>query len=376
MGVILPAPIGEKFGKLTVIKEVEHTYHPNGKMKRLVEVSCECGQTAIKSLADIKTGKQKACGGCRVGAVKDIAGMRLYRLTVTEEYRSDGKNAEWLCVCDCGNKLFIDGRRLRNKQVRNCGECGTPKGSYYWGDKIVNFEGYEFTLLKIEDRIATLEDSKGRVFKVNYGFLKHGNFCYPYHPSVAGVGYFGVGPYVAKEKSDRHTEEYENWSSMIKRCYAEASRKHSTSYDDKEVCEEWHNFQNFAEWATKQIGFNKPDYHLDKDLLVKGNLVYAPNTCVYLPREINMFIKRKRMNDLPIGVDIAYNYDGTPYFRTQARENGKNICLGRFQLVEDAFNAYKQHKERLAKELATKWKGAIDDRAVQALMNYTVEITD
>ena len=43
MGVILPAPIGEKFGKLTVIKEVEHTYHPNGKMKRWIEVSVTVG---------------------------------------------------------------------------------------------------------------------------------------------------------------------------------------------------------------------------------------------------------------------------------------------------------------------------------------------
>ena len=43
--------------------------------------------------------------------------------------------------------------------------------------------------------------------------------------------------------------------------------------------------------------------------------------------------------------------------------------------IED-FNAYKTAKEIYIKELANKWKGKIDDRAYEALMNYAVEITD
>ena len=40
------------------------------------------------------------------------------------------------------------------------------------------------------------------------------------------------------------------------------------------------------------------------------------------------------------------------------------------------FNAYKVAKEAFVKEQANKWKGKIDDRAYNALMNYEVEITD
>ena len=46
-----------------------------------------------------------------------------------------------------------------------------------------------------------------------------------------------------------------------------------------------------------------------------------------------------------------------------------------FKTELEAFNAYKKAKEAFVKEQANKWKGQIDDRAYNALMNYTVEIT-
>ena len=47
-----------------------------------------------------------------------------------------------------------------------------------------------------------------------------------------------------------------------------------------------------------------------------------------------------------------------------------------FKTEIEAFNAYKQAKEAFIKEQANKWKSEIDPRAYEALMNYTVEITD
>lgn len=373
MGVKVKAPIGEVFGKLTVLEEVEHTYHPNGKMNRKVKVECECGSVTIKSLQSVKSGKQEACGLCRVGAVKDLSGVRVNRLVVTDKYSNINGKTHWECSCDCGNTNTFSSPQLINARVHNCGECGTKLGTYYWGDTIKNQEGYEFTLKHIEDRVATLVDKQGRVFEVGYGYLKNGGFSYPYHRSVVGVGYYGVGKFFAKE-GGLHTKEYADWISMLKRCYK--SKEANNTYKDKSVVEEWHNFQAFAEWATAQMNFGRDGWDLEKDLIVKNNKVYSPSTCAYLPREINSFIKRKNFNGLPLGVDIAYNYDGSPYYRTQARENGRNICLGRFYNLEEAFMSYKVHKEGLAKALAMKWKDQIPELAFNALYNYTVEITD
>ena len=47
-----------------------------------------------------------------------------------------------------------------------------------------------------------------------------------------------------------------------------------------------------------------------------------------------------------------------------------------FNTELEAFNAYKEAKENHLRELANKWNGKIDERAYQALINYTVEITD
>lgn len=376
MGVLSGLPLERKFGKLRIVKEVEPGQHPNGKMKRLVEVVCDCGQTVVKSLMDVKTGQQKSCGLCRKELpVKDISGKKVYRLTVLDSFTRKDGNVYWDCLCQCGTSVSVDGRQLRDKRVRNCGECGTPMGKYHIGDKGTNKEGYTVEIVKIksERQITVKVIGSGEEFDIDYSYLKSGSFSNPFHRSVAGIGYFGVGKFIAKF-GGKHTVEYADWNSMLKRCYTALESR--LSYSNKDVCEEWHNYQNFAEWATNQMNFGKEGWDLEKDLLIKNNKVYSPNTCVYLPREINSFIKRNRVNDLPLGVDVAYKYNGTPYFRVQGREDGKNVNLGSFYNVEEAFSAYKVHKEYLAKKLAEKWKNKIPDVAYKALLNYTVEITD
>ena len=57
---------------------------------------------------------------------------------------------------------------------------------------------------------------------------------------------------------------------------------------------------------------------------------------------------------------------------TVSKNKGKQEHLGLFNTELEAFNAYKEAKESFIKEQAEKWKGKIDPRAYEALMNYTV----
>ncbi|MEZ1459336.1 hypothetical protein QVM56_32725, partial [Pseudomonas aeruginosa] len=59
-----------------------------------------------------------------------------------------------------------------------------------------------------------------------------------------------------------------------------------------------------------------------------------------------------------------------------SRNKGMQEHLGVFNTELEAFRAYKQAKETFIKEQANKFKSQVDDRAYNALMNYTVEITD
>ena len=44
------------------------------------------------------------------------------------------------------------------------------------------------------------------------------------------------------------TTQYNAWRNMLMRCYDEKNFLKQPTYEDCTVCEEWHNFQNFAKW--------------------------------------------------------------------------------------------------------------------------------
>ena len=203
--------------------------------------------------------------------------------------------------------------------------------------------------------------------------IKNGNVKDPYVASVHGVGILGA-KYLASINGVI-TKEYNLWYSMLERCYSDAYQKKQPTYKGCKVSNNFKSYEYFYEWCHKQVGFNK-EWHLDKDLLIKGNKVYSESTCVFIPAEINsLLIKRgASRGEHLIGVCWSKTHKA---FKAQVRINkGMQEHLGYFNTEIEAFNAYKQAKESFIKEQANKWKGQIDERAYNALMNYTVEITD
>lgn len=54
---------------------------------------------------------------------KDISGLRFGKLVAIKptEKRDHRGVAYWLCKCDCGKEVVINGTRLRNGDTRSCG---------------------------------------------------------------------------------------------------------------------------------------------------------------------------------------------------------------------------------------------------------------
>ena len=194
-------------------------------------------------------------------------------------------------------------------------------------------------------------------------------------PLVYGKGYLGVGRY---KPSNRIF--YRAWNRVLERAYSEKWLITHPYYAGTTVCEEQHNFQNFAEWCDGQEFFNTIDdkgkkYALDKDILVKGNKTYSPETCCFVPAELNsLLIRANKVRDiLPVGVSF---YKKTGKFLASGSFYGKAQHIGYYNTPEEAFQAYKEAKESYIKEVAEKWKDRIEDKVYKTLKEYSVGIDD
>ena len=204
--------------------------------------------------------------------------------------------------------------------------------------------------------------------------VRNGKIKDPYVPSVCGVGI--VGTKYPISEGGVNTKEYDLWQSMLQRCYSDVYQKKRPTYEGCEVSDNFKSYEYFYEWCHKQIGFGNEGWHLDKDLLLKGNKVYNEDSCIFLPQEVNTLLTKSTASrgEHLIGV---YWCKTNKAFKAQVSKNkGKQKNLELFKTELEAFNAYKQAKEAFIKEQANNWRGKIDDRAYKALMSYTVEITD
>lgn len=238
--------------------------------------------------------------------------------------------------------------------------------------KIVEYNKHSDIVVEFQDK---------HKFKVNntYNNFKRGCIRNPYYPTVYGVGITG-NKYITRV-NNRNTKEYDAWLHMLRRCYDNKCKEEQPSYSDVVCCDEWLNYENFYEWLSSQDNFDKwvngYRWALDKDILVKGNKLYSPETCCLVPQNVNcLLLKRDSLRgDLPIGVkrvgDKFESHCGNPF--TKNAEH-----LGKYDTPEEAFYVYKLHREDYIKQVAKiEYKaGNITKSCYEALMNYSIEIYD
>lgn len=199
-----------------------------------------------------------------------------------------------------------------------------------------------------------------------------GNGCRKCGQSKKDGYVFGLGINDVQKrifKDGKIEPSYSHWREMIKRCAFKP-------YDNCSCCEEWLRYSNFLDWFNSEDSGYKEGYALDKNILVKGNTLYSPSTCCFVPQEINNLVQNNKQHrgKTPIGVKQMENgkYGVRPnkHFSTRG--------LGQFDTREDAFAQYKRLRENHIQEVATQYynEGKITKRVYDALMKYEVEITD
>jgi len=215
----------------------------------------------------------------------------------------------------------------------------------------------------------------GNTVSSSYENFKRGVIKNIYDKSVYNIGFIGEGKY-KPTINQKHTARYSVWLDMLRRCFSDKFKNKYPTYKNCTVCDEWLNFQNFAEWYEDNFyEVGNQIMNIDKDILFKKNKLYCPNTCIFVPQEINLlFIKYdKCRGNFPIGVTFNKKHNK---FYSSCEYKDNNKYLGFYDTPEEAFEAYKNYKENLIKEVADKYKNIIPDKLYNAMYKYQVEITD
>lgn len=160
---------------------------------------------------------------------------------------------------------------------------------------------------------------------------------------------------------------YQKWSHMITRCYCEKYLSKKLTYKGCSITKEWLLFSNFKKWMIKQEWKGK---ELDKDLLVQGNKIYSPETCLMVTREINLLISDNlaAKGKYPTGVHLKKKNNK---FQARCSVDGIRKSLGYYDTAQEAELVYKEFKSKLILEAALKQQEPLKSALIRISKSYT-----
>lgn len=243
------------------------------------------------------------------------------------------------------------------------------------GETNINCQGETMTIIKYDNNMNVLVkfDKTGSTKICRYDSFKNGQVKDNYFKEIYGVAC--IGNAVTIDENGNRKRSYETWVNMLNRCYNEKSFIKYPTYSDCTVCDEWLCYENFERWYNENYyQVDDETMQLDKDILVKGNRVYSPDTCTFVPQRINSLISVNKSvrGDYPIGVHRVKGYEK---YKATISDCCK-IKATYHNTPEEAYCAYKEGKESLIKRVADEYRDKIPSKLYDALYAYKIDITD
>ena len=240
--------------------------------------------------------------------------------------------------------------------------CIEKRRNELLGLEFTNKHGHRCFIIDYKDahNVTVMFYDTMSISTMEYGNLKKGSFLDRYKPSLYGVGYLGKSG-----RTEQNKMAYRAWNHILSRCYNPEVQKKQPYYYDCSVDPRWHCFAVFEEWFIQQEQRHfKEDYgvgrrwSIDKDILVRGNKIYSPETCCLLPAEINKTLITQGY------VSRWREKDGKFTFRVFEKIVGYED-----HYLEKADNVVDARNERV-RSLIDKYRGDLTDESIEALNNY------
>lgn len=234
------------------------------------------------------------------------------------------------------------------------------------GDKFINSDNEAYTVTHIDScKEVYVEFTDGTVLKVTSIHAASGVRNYN-SKTVHGVGFTGYGKY----SKSTHEKLYFKWSSMLRRGYSEDYKIKKPTYKDVTVCDLWHNFQNFAEWASSRADYID-GWEIDKDILIPNNKVYCPEACCFVPRVINCTIRSSSLKDktkIPFRISA-----GRIQYKILVSLDNSNKKTFYFKDIDEAYCTVVKFKTERVTALAEEFKSQLDPAVYLRLKNFKFE---
>lgn len=158
---------------------------------------------------------------------------------------------------------------------------------------------------------------------------------------------YGVGVYDMVGMSN--TPEYIRWSSMLKRCYdTKWIQQYRPTYINASVCNQWLIFSNYYAYCKAHYFYGAV---LDKDILVPGNKLYSPTTCVFVPEDVNLIVVCNPSTNRLFGVTKNKNS-----YTAKITINKTTVNLGKFPTEESAHREWQSAKAQHFIAVATDYE--------------------
>jgi hypothetical protein len=137
---------GKRYGCLTVMRADIRPLGQDGRNRAYWMCQCDCGNEKSILGDHLRSGAIRTCSDCDSippphgkprphrrgrmvhpgGKIRWEVGNRYGILTVIERQKRPavaqwGRNARWICRCDCGEETVVDGGDLRSRKTMSCG---------------------------------------------------------------------------------------------------------------------------------------------------------------------------------------------------------------------------------------------------------------